>query len=121
MFIFGEALKKWPRFGSTDVDRQLHIISITMILIVYISAGIYSVVENTMLEPNLYLVNSNKISNTIESFKSFGENCTTYDNSIYFLIVTLTNVGYGDIEPETFPGKLIVIFIIIITIVIIPK
>jgi len=36
---------------------------------------------------------------------------TLYD-SIYFMIVTLTTVGYGDISPESYPGVLLVIGII---------
>jgi voltage-gated potassium channel Kch len=41
-------------------------------------------------------------------------------DSIYFVIVTLLTVGYGDIMPSTIPGKLIGMSIITVTIVMIP-
>ena len=87
-----------------------------MILIVYISAGIFSVVENTMLQPNYYVVNSDLNQSDI-----YCELCIDYHDSIYFLIVSLTTVGYGDLNPESFPARIVVIVIILITIVIIPK
>jgi hypothetical protein len=48
MINFGIILSKVPRLGSTDVDRQINVILITMILLVYISSGIFMVVENAM-------------------------------------------------------------------------
>jgi voltage-gated potassium channel Kch len=35
-------------------------------------------------------------------------------NSIYFSVITLTTVGYGDFSPQTDEGKLFTIFYIII-------
>ena len=40
--------------------------------------------------------------------------------SVYFVVVTLSTVGYGEIVPVTDWGKVMVIFVIVATIVIIP-
>src|SRR3569833_1209223 len=43
---FGIMLSKSSKIGSTDVDRQISVILITMILLVYISSGIFTVILN---------------------------------------------------------------------------
>lgn len=40
---------------------------------------------------------------------------------IYFVVVTLATVGYGDITPKSEFGRIIVILLIIVVIVLIPK
>jgi len=34
----------------------------------------------------------------------------TYGNAVYFTVVTLTSIGYGDLTPKTIGGKLYVVF-----------
>ena len=40
---------------------------------------------------------------------------------IYFVVVTLSTVGYGDVTPDSEEGRLIVIVFIVIVIILIPK
>ena len=40
---------------------------------------------------------------------------------IYFVVVTLSTVGYGDVTPQSEEGRVSVIVLIIIVIVLIPK
>jgi len=91
---------KYFKLGNTDVDRQIKVVIMTMIMLVYISSGIFTVVENMDRSP---------------------DNQHLFHTSLYFVIVTLLTVGYGDENPETEFGKFIVIFIIVFTIVLIPK
>ena len=68
--------------GQTEIDRQINIVFITMLLLTYISSGIYSIVENRERE-------------TTDS------NFLQLHDSVYFVIVTLATVGYGDEIPST--------------------
>lgn len=45
----------------------------------------------------------------------------TYHEMIYFTVVTLSTVGFGDIVPKTENGRISVILLIIIVIILIPK
>jgi hypothetical protein len=40
---------------------------------------------------------------------------------IYFTVVTLATVGYGDVTPKSEEGRVCVIILIIIVLVVIPK
>jgi voltage-gated potassium channel Kch len=37
----------------------------------------------------------------------------TYFQSLYFSVITLTTVGYGDFSPQTFAGRLFTIFYVL--------
>jgi hypothetical protein len=72
-----------------------------MLLLTYISSGIYSIVENR----------ERKITDS---------NFLQLHDSVYFVIVTLATVGYGDEIPATEIGRVVVLIIIFLTIVLIP-
>ncbi len=38
----------------------------------------------------------------------------TFFQSVYFAVITLTTVGYGDFSPQTFGGRLFAIFYVLI-------
>mmetsp|Transcript_35561 Transcript_35561/g.34593 ORF Transcript_35561/g.34593 Transcript_35561/m.34593 type:complete len:466 (+) Transcript_35561:403-1800(+) len=141
MILFGFTLSTLPKLAATDVDRQINIIIITLTLLVYMSAGVFMIVENAMnldqrwvngvimSDEQIYYYMTNL---TGENFvvPYSGANFTlpsspysrlTIDDTFYFTIVTLSTVGYGDINPNSTPGKMFIIVIVIITIVLIPK
>eukprot|EP00347_Sterkiella_histriomuscorum_P022282 403331035 len=97
--FFCQILAKYYKLGQTDVDRQINIVLMTMILLMYVSCGLYQQVENTA-RPN-------------DPMK--------FHDSLYFVVVTLFTVGYGDYYPSTIFGRIIVMFIIIFTIILIPQ
>jgi voltage-gated potassium channel Kch len=45
----------------------------------------------------------------------------TFHEMIYFTVVTLATVGYGDVVPHSEEGRVCVIVLIIIVLVVIPK
>lgn len=87
-------LTKYYKLGHTDVDRQIKIVMMTMVLLMYVSSGVYGVVE---------------------------DQSEMFHDNLYFVVVTLFTVGYGDIYPSSFLGEMIVIIIILLTIIIIPQ
>jgi hypothetical protein len=44
-----------------------------------------------------------------------------FSNSLYFVVVTLITLGYGDINPISLDGKIITVGIVSITVVLIPQ
>ncbi len=67
-----------------SLTRRLRIFLILMSLIMIFSAIGFMIVENL-----------------------------SFVDSIYFTVVTVSNVGYGDIHPTTLPGKLLATILIL--------
>jgi hypothetical protein len=74
-----------------------------MLLLIYITAGIIQVTENFLRE---------KVDEADE---------LSFHQCLYFVVVTLSTVGYGDITPMTPIGRVLVMLVILITIVLIPR
>lgn len=85
--------------GDTDVSRKISSIILMMFILVYISAGIFMILENFDQEANPVPF--------------------LFNETFYFIVVTLSTVGYGDIYPKTDYGKVFTMFIIVYTIIII--
>ena len=88
------------RIVDSDVSRQIIMIVLTLCQLMYISAGVFMAAEN--------------LDKSIEEKLKFHQ-------CVYFVTVTLSTVGYGDISPHTELGRIIVIIMIVLTIAIIPK
>lgn len=96
----GNILTRIVKFGESEVSRQIIIIIGTLVLLILISAGLIMTAENT---------------------ERSEENKLMFHQWIYFVTVTLSTVGYGDIYPNTELGKVLVMLVIIMTIAIIPR
>lgn len=100
--------------GENDVKKQIWMIINTLIMLVLICSGIIQIVEKDEVE--------RRISLTVDVFtRDQLLMRTKFHHYIYFIVVTISTVGYGDIVPYTLMGKLIVMGLIFFTIVLIPK
>ena len=89
------------KFFFGEIKRtHLHILRIAFIFlaIIFIDAGLIYNIEG----------------------KANPEMFTSFFDAVYFSFVTITTVGFGDITPVSFYGKLATLFIIILGIILIP-
>jgi len=87
-----------------DVEKgfagQVILLVFTIWALILAAAGFEFVVENQTINPN----------GLIHGFF----------NSIYFTIITMSTVGYGDIVPRTVFGKLVIIGLVLLSIILVP-
>ncbi|GLE05036.1 hypothetical protein PINS_up014020 [Pythium insidiosum] len=79
----------------------MHTIMLLITCIVFISAGVFHAIESTNRLPT-------------DPPLTFGE-------ALYFLLVTMATVGYGDIAPLTSGGKAVAAAVIVISFTVIPR
>ena len=48
------------------------------------------------------------------------EKSVTLSDSLYYIIITFSTVGYGDITPDTWPSKFFMAIMVIVALVVIP-
>lgn len=133
------------------VRRQIITLVLTLLMMIFLSAGVVQIMENnvnqytlscqyinqhTGWEPSCY---KNSPSDELdcdctlnnchplyfysdEAGKPTGIYCSKLDyfDAFYFMVITVTTVGYGDISPTTNYTRIVVIIFIITSLVVIP-
>lgn len=82
--------------SMSPVGRQLAMLGLTVASIMFLTAGLVHLAE----------------SPTNEEW--------TFGTALWFMVVTISTVGYGDISPDTYEGKAIVAIMIMASVVIVP-
>jgi hypothetical protein len=121
MIMFTDMVSKYYEPGETDEDKQIANVLILLFLMFYISSGVFTQIEGA---DEVYLAYQAHIGdgNLPDDFDLDTIVCSlNFHTSVYFVIVTLLTIGYGDIYPASNRGMLVVIFLMIITVVLIPS
>ena len=98
---------------ENNVNKQITSIIITLLYLIFIVAGCIQIVEYTTIE--------NQIAMTTDFVNLKGLKMrTNFHHYLYYTIVTLSTVGYGDIYPLTTIGKIIFMIFVLLIIIVIP-
>jgi hypothetical protein len=114
-------------FLDTEFEKQLFLTLLMLISIILCSAGIVQAIE--LCDPPLAYANATLITITDDYVATSCKDPAHEDpccqsmpfyTLIYFIIVTITTVGYGDFSPKSTIGRVFVMLMIILTFALFP-
>ncbi|KAF0694817.1 Aste57867_14341 [Aphanomyces stellatus] len=94
----------------TAVQQQLLSMFLLVLSIVFISACVFQLVENTYRDDSVDA-----------GGKVIQATTVTLGDAFYFILVTMSTVGYGDIVPQTTVGKVVTAAMILLSLVMLPQ
>ena len=100
--------------GEKSVNYQIFYIIGILVILVFIWAGVIHILDLAIVENDLKI-----------TFEIFARRNlllrTKFHHYIYFTIVSLTTVGYGEIVPLSNLGRFMIILLVIVILVVIPE
>ena len=84
---------------ESDVQKKKIEIAVSMLYYVYVAAGVFMVLENF-------------------EYEKLNRGAYTPHVSMYFILMTISTIGYGEYSPRTPAGRILMIFVIIYVLVI---
>ncbi|KAL4472400.1 hypothetical protein ABPG74_018349 [Tetrahymena malaccensis] len=112
-------IQKYYKAGDSEfkgVQRQIYIIFLTILSLVIITAGTLLSFEAPKRQELIAALTPDQKLCTAST-----TNPATFQEMIYFVVVSISTVGYGDVVPQSEMGRATVIVLIIIVIVIVPQ
>ena len=100
--------------GERNVNSQILNIILSILLIIFTFAGVVQMFD---LED---VLDELKIAYLPET-KYYLEHRKEYHHYLYFIIVSLTTVGYGDITPKSFSAQLTMLVFVFFILAVIPS
>ena len=100
--------------GEKDAKIQIINIILTLFSVILIWAGVMQLSELTYVETNLKTTFDPLNKNNLNLRKD-------YHHYVYFIIASITTVGYGEIMPNTILGKFLIVLLVIVILVVIPE
>ena len=96
------------RGDPDNLKKQINILVYTLLTLIFITAALLHLVEKTARVPWL----DNEEGNP---------QLSDFHDAVYFVVITLTTVGYGDITPKTAVGRVMVMIFVTASVIIIPR
>ena len=90
--------RRFTMFSNNSLSRGLTKLLLTVTTIIVLGAGLEYLIENNATDGN----------------------GMTFNQSLYFMVVTISTVGYGDITPSSVIGQVFCMVIILVAIILIP-
>lgn len=106
------------------VSRQIVYLGFFMVSVIFIGAGMVHAVELFMPDSFEWPASANCDFSSLEGleYHEFPRDCQMdYLSAVYFIVVTVTTVGYGDINPKNILGRVVILGILVPLFVIVPQ
>ncbi|ORY38190.1 hypothetical protein BCR33DRAFT_720897 [Rhizoclosmatium globosum] len=89
-------------FSETEERRELTIVALTFCNFIFLSASVINALE------------------TINSGKHSTPSLTYWHDSLYYIMVTFSTIGFGDLTPSSIPSRVVVMILIVFVIIYVP-
>ena len=109
-----------------EVEKQMRRISITLLLMIFVTSGIFVEIENSQAVKGIEKLNCiqpepNDCVKNGPFILQDGATWLDFHSGLYFVVVTITTVGYGDINANYALSKVCTMMLIVLTVAIVPS
>ena len=112
IFRCTEFIQKYLKINENDVVKHVLNMVLEFVTIILVTCCIYRIVEIEVI--NNYIINPDNREYSLEGI-------TQFHDFLYFIVVTIATVGYGEIYPLSEEGRIVIICLIFLAAYMIPK